>query len=75
MLTIPTFPKIFIEGVMPQEATKELLIADGLEGWALCMSGNKPPEKFGMGMALISQVLGSGLPEDLSKMANEFLKK
>lgn len=73
----PTFPQVFEKGEQNYSHDKEgkcSAIADGLSGWALCMSGNKQPEKFGQGMAAIAVFLGiSALPENLSKLADEML--
>lgn len=69
------FPDIFITGEYPEGWTKESLIADGLCGWGCCMAGSKPPEKFGVGMTLISKVVGTALPEGLSKLADEMILK
>jgi hypothetical protein len=68
------FPEILTTGKLPKEWSKESLIADGLCGWGCCMAGNKPPEKFGEGMALISTIVGTASPDGLSKLADEFLK-
>jgi hypothetical protein len=69
------FPEIFITGVLPESWTKESLIADGLSGWACCMVGAKPPEQFGQGMALISEKIGTAIPEKLEEMADKLITK
>lgn len=68
------FPEIFITGKLPENWSKESLIADGLIGWSICMSGAKPPEKFGEGMKLISSKIGTAIPEELSALADKILK-
>lgn len=65
------FPEIFITGIMPQGATKESLLADGLSGWGCVMGGSELPKNFGIGMALVSSVLGTAVPEELLKLADE----
>jgi len=56
---IKKFPEIFENKDFSYiEHEKTLAHADGLLGWALCMSGNKPPEMFGMGMLKIGKILG-----------------
>lgn len=80
---IPTFeyivPEVFKTGVLNHDATpkgKLLACADGLSGWAYCMAGNDPPEKFGEGMAAIGHLLGvTPLPENLSRYADEHLNE
>lgn len=67
------FPDIFITGKLPENWSKELLIAEGLAGWACCMAGATLPSKFGEGMALISSIIGTANPNDLKKLADEFL--
>jgi len=53
-----------------------LACADGLLGWAFCMSGNQPPETFGSGMVKISTFLGiSANPDSLSDYADKILDK
>ena len=45
-------------------------MADGLTGWALCMSGNTPPQHFGYAMLKIGKVLGvMSLPDALMGLA------
>ena len=68
------FPEILITGKLPENWSKESLIVDGLSGWACCMAGAEPPEKFGAGMALIDITIGTATPEGLRKLAYEFLK-
>jgi hypothetical protein len=69
------FPKIFITGKLPENWTKKSLIAKGLTGWGCCMAGAKPPEKFGEGMALISNKVGTSTPDGLSELANKMSAK
>jgi len=67
------FPEIFITGELPQGWSKDSLLADGLCGWACCMAGCEPPRKFGAGMALIGQELGTANPDGLSELADKVL--
>ena len=69
------FPDIFITGELPTNWSISSLIADGLCGWANCMSGAKPPEKFGEGMALIGRKVGVATPDGLSELADKLLAK
>ncbi len=69
------FPEICITGQLPKGWSRESLIADGLGAWGCCYAGAKPPEKFGEGMALIAEKVGTALPDELSKLADEFLSK
>lgn len=69
------FPEIFITAKLPQGWTRESLIADGLCAWANCMCGNKPPENFGKGMALIYEQVGAATPDELLLLANKKIKK
>ena len=63
------YPEIFITGVIPQDRSNKLLLADALCAWA-CASLVKAPEKFGVVMAEIGERLGvSPLPENLMKLA------
>jgi hypothetical protein len=39
------------------------------------MAGAKPPEKFGEGMALISNKVGTSTPDGLSELANKMSAK
>ena len=71
---IVIWPEIFLTGIEPTKTKnhpnrKAILCADGLAGWALCQSGNKPPKNFGNGMVIISSVIGieNSLPETLMK--------
>ena len=65
------FPEIFLTGQLPENWTKEELVAYGLEGWSNCMSGCKPPAKFGDGMALIGKETGALLPEELLALSKK----
>lgn len=69
------WPEIFMTGEKPKNYTREQAIADGLCGWAICMSGEEPCEKFGEGMVEIGSVVGCTLPEQLSKEADKILKE
>lgn len=84
------WPQVFVE---PEKATYPTIskqqcdkshkqaVADGLCGWALCMSGNQPPKNFGKGMAKIAETLRiidpdykSASPDELEKMADKILE-
>lgn len=52
------FPSVFETGIIGEEETEKSLCASALVGWANCMTGNKPPELFGVGMAAIGKRLG-----------------
>ena len=52
------FPDIVLNGLLPEVWTKESLIADGLDAYALCLAGMIPPKEFGNGMVLISKEIG-----------------
>ena len=69
------FPEIFLTGKLPENWSKESLIADGLVGWGCCMAGAKPPEKFGQGMILITSKVGIATPDRLSELADEVINK
>ena len=70
------FPEIFITGKLPENWTQKSLVADALCGWACCMGGAKPPEKFGEGMVLIGSKLGiSATPDNISKFADKIMDK
>ena len=51
------FPKVFVSGKVTDETERDLC-ADTLVGWAMCETGNKPPENFGRGMVSIYNKLG-----------------
>lgn len=68
------FPEIFITGKLPEGFTKKSLIADGLVGWALCETGNTPPENFGKAMILIGEYTGDATPDGLMRLANKITK-
>ncbi len=69
------WPEILITGELPENWTKESLIADALMGWGLTHVA-MAPDKFGYGMALIGRTIGhSVLPEDLYKLADEILQQ
>ena len=61
MASIVEFSEVFtneeFEYGRPNENVKNLALAEGLNGWAMCMSGNKPPKNFGIGMVKIGRVL------------------
>lgn len=72
---IVEFPRVFTEENFqyPENYNLSLICADGLIGWANCMSGQKPPEYFGIGMVKISNLLGiEATPEELEKYLNNF---
>lgn len=59
------WPKVTVypdEPYRPEETDpvrrRMVAIADGLMAWANCMSGNKPPEGFGMGIVVLSKTAG-----------------
>jgi len=68
------FPEIFETGILPENRTNDELVADGLCGWALCMTGQKPPQNFGAGMVIIAKKVGTVTPDGLSKLADEIIK-
>ena len=67
-----TFPDIFTnpnftykeETNEDKKNLKAIACADGLCGWANCMSGSTPPEQFGQGMAKIGTILSKELGEN-----------
>lgn len=64
------FPKVFTDKKFeyPHNHSLSLVCADGIEGWACCMFGNKPPEYFGIGMVKISKLIGvEATPDKLKK--------
>jgi len=63
------FPEVFITGKIPENRSKELLIADALVGWANCMAGAFPPDNYGEGMSRISNKVGANTPEEFLKLA------
>jgi hypothetical protein len=66
---------VFITG-KPSSQDKRTACAQGLAGWAGCMSGNKPPDNWGKGMVEIGQLLGIvPTADNLSKYADELLKE
>jgi hypothetical protein len=67
------FSEIFKTGELPSNWSKESLIADGLNGWACCSLGVKPPDKFGEGMAIIASIVGTATPDGLDKLADEII--
>jgi hypothetical protein len=50
------FPNVFHTGILGTQ-DKSIACAYGLEGWACCLMGSMPPEKFGQGMASIGNLL------------------
>ena len=71
------WPEVFKTGGANYPKTHEgrgAALADANSGWAICMSGEMPPEKFGEGMVAISQYLGEDVsPENVKKMSEEYL--
>lgn len=62
----------FVTGIVPREACDLEVCAMALSGWALCMAGSKPPEKFGEAMVVIGQRLNIlPLAENVSKLADK----
>lgn len=59
------------------EKIRKMAIADGLSGWAICMTRlSEIPKEFGRGMVKIATVLrSSASPENLTKLANEILEQ
>ena len=52
---------------------KKRALADGLEGWAICMSGGSMPKLFGDGMVKIGSLLDEMATYDnLMKVATEY---
>lgn len=65
-------PKFEYDKSMTGELLQRMACADGLMGWALCMSGNKPPKNFGHGMIKISKIIGMGSThQNIEKFAKE----
>lgn len=72
------FDNVFHTGEFkPKTKDTELeAIATSLGGWANCMAGAKPPEKFGAGMAALSRYIHTSMiPEDLSERADYLMRK
>lgn len=69
------FPEIFITGELPKDWSRESLIADGLCAWGCCMAGAKPPANFGHGMVLLSEKVGTAIPDELMALAKEITDK
>lgn len=67
------WPEILFTGKKPNNYSREQAVADGLCGWAICMSGESPCENFGAGMAEISSIVGCVLPEALSIEADKII--
>ena len=69
----PIWPEVFTNGAFDYaqgEDGRWAAIADGHTGWGNCMSGNKPPENFGKGMACISARIGeAATPDALLKLS------
>ena len=52
---------------------KRRALANGLEGWGICMSGEHPVENFGIGMVKIGALLGENATADnLMRVAREY---
>ncbi len=52
---------------------KKLALANGLVGWAICMSGGAPPKLFGVAMVKIGSLLDEMATHDnLLKVAIEY---
>jgi|ERR1035437_7496080 hypothetical protein len=51
------WPEIFETGIIPENANKMSLCADGLTAWALVGSGNAPHENFGIILEEIGGIL------------------
>lgn len=71
------WPEVFTTGKIytVSKEGKAQAVADGLCGWANCMSGNTPPPEFGEGMTQIGSFLGIvPLAENLHKLADEIIK-
>ena len=65
-------PKFDYDKCLGNEVIQRQACADGLMGWALCMSGNKPPENFGQGMVKISKILDvPAMADNLSEFAEK----
>jgi len=74
----PIWPKIFVDEDDYIQSKAEACVL-GLEGWALCMAGNRPTENFGKGMNKISVLLKeelnnkSAAPENLMSISDLFI--
>jgi len=72
------WPDIFTTGVSSYPKTKEgkgMALADANTGWGICMSGCKPIDNFGKGMAAIGVFLGETMtPENTRKITEEYLR-
>jgi len=76
-----TWPEVFKTGVfVPREdytprGNKSKACADGLDGWGLCMAGNKTPVTFGEGLLSLGKFLQlkGHTPEYFSAYANDIL--
>ena len=74
------WPPVFITGqvdadTFPSEEAgspeaKIKACADALLAWAHCMAGNKPPEKFGVGMIALAKWAGLSVEDLLAKNAH-----
>lgn len=53
------WPAVFTKGHREYQ-DKRQAVADAYCGWAICMSGNEPTDKFGEGMAFIQDYLAAG---------------
>jgi hypothetical protein len=55
-----SFPDVFVDESFQYGKTNDangLALAEGLMGWAACMSGREPPKNFGVGMLKIGSLL------------------
>lgn len=76
------YSEISITGQLPkkrdnvsEEDYKASICADALMDWAICIAGDKPPQKFGEGMVEVHKLLGvSATPESLKEYGKKFLQ-
>jgi len=69
-----SWPDIFKDESLIEKEHNMVLCAMGIEAWALCLSGNDPPESFGKVLIKIRSRLGmekAATAENLVKFAKE----
>lgn len=68
------WPKIFDDNSIHESCSDLEVLADGLTGWAICMSGNKPHKNFGTVMMIIGNRLGCmATPDNLNEKYDELM--
>jgi len=71
----PQFSEITINGQIPANMSDLQILAAALNDWGVCAAGNRPPENFGVGMAMVGQKLNVTPTPDKLMELSEILRE